>query len=235
MAAAHERGCTAPATAAKHLFWRQKVRLWKVPIRVKWRAPIAEMRVCESSVLFEKHTTTYCFSVYQQIVFFLIFFGARFLEKISSQNAPPPQMLNFYTFEIAKSSSSSEWIKAFLLIESQSLKVKLLHSKILMKTPAQLLSAHKGRLTKWDIYSSWYQNRGVAHLSPNTVFESASGVYLHDAISGKRYLDFSSGIGVVNTGHCHPKVIAAAKQQIDKIVHVKIWKLWSKVIDGNVS
>ena len=29
------------------------------------------------------------------------------------------------------------------------------------------------------------------------------GVYLYDA-AGQRYTDFTSGIGVTNTGHCHP-------------------------------
>jgi len=38
------------------------------------------------------------------------------------------------------------------------------------------------------------------------------GVYLYDA-EGNRCLDFTSGIGVVNTGHCHPKVVAALQQQ----------------------
>ena len=31
------------------------------------------------------------------------------------------------------------------------------------------------------------------------------GAYLYDT-DGNRYLDFSCGIGVANTGHCHPKV-----------------------------
>ncbi len=38
------------------------------------------------------------------------------------------------------------------------------------------------------------------------------GVYLYDA-EGGRCMDFTSGIGVVNTGHCHPKVVAALQQQ----------------------
>ncbi len=38
-------------------------------------------------------------------------------------------------------------------------------------------------------------------------------------IEGKRYIDFSSGIAVVNTGHCHPKVQAAAIKQLEKFSH----------------
>lgn len=38
------------------------------------------------------------------------------------------------------------------------------------------------------------------------------GVYLYDD-KGTEYLDFTSGIGVVNTGHCHPKVVQAVQEQ----------------------
>lgn len=48
---------------------------------------------------------------------------------------------------------------------------------------ARLLHAHRHRLT-----------RGVAQFSPDTVFERASGVYLYDALSGRRFLDFGSGM-----------------------------------------
>lgn len=44
------------------------------------------------------------------------------------------------------------------------------------------------------------------------------GVYLFDG-SGRRYLDFTSGIGVTNTGHCHPKVVAAAQKQAGRLIH----------------
>ena len=50
------------------------------------------------------------------------------------------------------------------------------------------------------------------------VVESAEGCVIRDA-SGKEYLDCFAGISVVNAGHCNPKVIAAAKAQMDKLVH----------------
>ncbi len=50
------------------------------------------------------------------------------------------------------------------------------------------------------------------------VVESAAGCFIHDA-SGKEYLDCFAGISVVNAGHCNPKVIAAAKAQMDKLLH----------------
>jgi 4-aminobutyrate aminotransferase/(S)-3-amino-2-methylpropionate transaminase len=38
-------------------------------------------------------------------------------------------------------------------------------------------------------------------------------------INGKEYIDCFSGISVVNVGHCHPKVVEAAKKQLDKLIH----------------
>ncbi|MFK5979445.1 MAG: 4-aminobutyrate--2-oxoglutarate transaminase [Rhizobiaceae bacterium] len=38
-------------------------------------------------------------------------------------------------------------------------------------------------------------------------------------VEGNRYIDFASGIAVVNTGHRHPKVIEAVKAQIDRFTH----------------
>jgi len=38
-------------------------------------------------------------------------------------------------------------------------------------------------------------------------------------VEGRRWIDFCAGIAVVNTGHCHPKVMAAAKAQMDKFTH----------------
>ena len=43
------------------------------------------------------------------------------------------------------------------------------------------------------------------------------GIYLYDA-DGKRYTDFTSGIGVTSTGHCHPKVVQAIKDQAEKLL-----------------
>ncbi len=46
----------------------------------------------------------------------------------------------------------------------------------------------------------------------------AKGCYFWDA-EGKRYLDFASQLMNVNTGHQHPKVVAAIKQQADKLCY----------------
>ena len=59
--------------------------------------------------------------------------------------------------------------------------------------------------------------RGVAQ--GHAVFaERAENAEIWD-VEGKRWIDFCAGIAVVNTGHCHPKVIAAAHAQLDKFTH----------------
>jgi 4-aminobutyrate aminotransferase/(S)-3-amino-2-methylpropionate transaminase len=48
--------------------------------------------------------------------------------------------------------------------------------------------------------------------------ESAKGAVLRD-INGREYIDFAGGIGVMNIGHSHPKVVAAIKDQAEKFTH----------------
>lgn len=43
------------------------------------------------------------------------------------------------------------------------------------------------------------------------------GIYLYDS-DGNRYIDFTCGIGVTNTGHCHPKVVSAIQEQASKLI-----------------
>ncbi|RME50805.1 MAG: aspartate aminotransferase family protein [Caldilineae bacterium] len=43
------------------------------------------------------------------------------------------------------------------------------------------------------------------------------GIYLYDA-EGNRYMDFTSGIGVTNTGHCHPRVVQAIQEQAARLI-----------------
>ncbi len=50
------------------------------------------------------------------------------------------------------------------------------------------------------------------------VVESAHGSVVTD-VDGNRFIDFSSGIAVLSTGSTHPKVVAAAKSQLEKFIH----------------
>ena len=46
------------------------------------------------------------------------------------------------------------------------------------------------------------------------------GVYLYDE-DDRRYLDFTAGIGVTSTGHCHPAVVEAAQAQVSRLIHAQ--------------
>jgi 4-aminobutyrate aminotransferase/(S)-3-amino-2-methylpropionate transaminase len=59
--------------------------------------------------------------------------------------------------------------------------------------------------------------RGLSTMHPRFV-ERAANAELWD-VEGNRYIDFASGIAVLNTGHNHPKVVAAVKKQLDAFTH----------------
>ncbi|WP_455917160.1 4-aminobutyrate--2-oxoglutarate transaminase [Pseudomonas cerasi] len=59
--------------------------------------------------------------------------------------------------------------------------------------------------------------RGLVTAHP-LVIDRAQGAELWD-VDGKRYLDFVGGIGVLNIGHNHPKVVAAVQAQLQKVSH----------------
>ncbi|HMO55825.1 MAG TPA: aminotransferase class III-fold pyridoxal phosphate-dependent enzyme [Roseiflexaceae bacterium] len=48
--------------------------------------------------------------------------------------------------------------------------------------------------------------------------ERGEGACLYD-VNGRHYLDFTCGIGVTNTGHCHPRVVEAIREQAGLLLH----------------
>ncbi|HNB53441.1 MAG TPA: aminotransferase class III-fold pyridoxal phosphate-dependent enzyme [Anaerolineales bacterium] len=64
----------------------------------------------------------------------------------------------------------------------------------------------------------------IPHLSPvwthytQIIAERGEGAKLFDS-EGHEYLDFTCGIGVTNTGHCHPRVVEAIREQAGKLLH----------------
>ncbi len=70
-----------------------------------------------------------------------------------------------------------------------------------MLNPAEIMPRVIGR------YSSLHIDHG-------------KGIYVWD-VNGERYADFTSGIAVVNTGHCHPHVVAAIQDQAARIIHAQ--------------
>jgi 4-aminobutyrate aminotransferase len=67
----------------------------------------------------------------------------------------------------------------------------------------------------------------IEYLSPvwsritDIVVDRGEGSCLYDTAGG-RYLDFTCGIAVTNTGHCHPKVVAAIQAQAARLIHGQI-------------
>lgn len=64
----------------------------------------------------------------------------------------------------------------------------------------------------------------TSHLSPvwsrswTLKVERGEGAYLYD-LDGRRYLDFTCGIGVTSTGHAHPHVVKAIQEQAALLLH----------------
>lgn len=73
--------------------------------------------------------------------------------------------------------------------------------------------------------SQLYQDN-FSHMTPawsrifNFVANRAEGSYIYTD-NGKKLLDFTSGIGVTNTGHCHPKVVEAIREQAGLFLHAQ--------------
>src|SRR5580704_14649050 len=67
--------------------------------------------------------------------------------------------------------------------------------------------------------------RDAEYVSPSytrvypLVVERGSGAVIED-VDGNLFLDFTAGIAVTSTGHCHPEVVAAIKDQADKLLHM---------------
>jgi 4-aminobutyrate aminotransferase len=51
------------------------------------------------------------------------------------------------------------------------------------------------------------------------VAKRGRGVVIED-VDGNEFLDFSAGIAVVSTGHCHPEVVAAIQKQAGELIHM---------------
>jgi acetylornithine/succinyldiaminopimelate/putrescine aminotransferase len=68
-------------------------------------------------------------------------------------------------------------------------------------------------------------HRHVAQTSPSPLgldIVKAEGLYLYDR-EGREYLDLIGGISVCNTGHRHPRVVEALKDQADRYLHLLVY------------
>ncbi len=71
--------------------------------------------------------------------------------------------------------------------------------------------------TEWQSRKEQATARGVGVLT-QVYAARAENAEIWD-VEGKRYIDFAGGIGVLNTGHRHPKVVAAVTSQLGRFTH----------------
>jgi 4-aminobutyrate aminotransferase len=60
----------------------------------------------------------------------------------------------------------------------------------------------------------------ILKQATGVVAARGEGVLLYDE-DDRRYLDFTAGIGVTSTGHCHPRVVEAAQRQVGTLIHAQ--------------
>ncbi len=60
----------------------------------------------------------------------------------------------------------------------------------------------------------------ILKQATGVVAARGEGVLLFDE-QDRRYLDFTAGIGVTSTGHCHPRVVEAAQRQVGRLIHAQ--------------
>lgn len=72
---------------------------------------------------------------------------------------------------------------------------------------------------KNDFYK--YQAQTTPHPLALEISQ-AKGSYVYDT-SGKKHLDFVAGVSACTLGHCHPRVVSAIKNQVDKYLHVMVY------------
>jgi acetylornithine aminotransferase len=74
-------------------------------------------------------------------------------------------------------------------------------------------------MTKKDVFSAYEECIFSNYARMPLVMVKGKGSVVTD-IDGKKYLDFFPGWGVSNTGHCHPKVVSAVRDQVGSLIHV---------------
>jgi 4-aminobutyrate aminotransferase/(S)-3-amino-2-methylpropionate transaminase len=84
----------------------------------------------------------------------------------------------------------------------------------MMSATTATLTSHDATIAK---YKEFVTTSFVAAIEP-VVVERAEGARVWDA-DGTEFIDCFAGIAVVNAGHRHPRVIAAVREQLDKVVH----------------
>ena len=62
--------------------------------------------------------------------------------------------------------------------------------------------------------------KGIGRFT-DYIFKEGKGSYIYTK-DGKKFLDWTTGIGVTNLGHCHPAITKAAQEQVATLVHGQV-------------
>lgn len=86
------------------------------------------------------------------------------------------------------------------------------------KGPSTRVAAVPGPVSEmWAARRSEAVPRGVANATPLFI-ASGRGARITD-VDGNTYIDFAGGIGTLGVGHCHPRVVAAVREQAERFLH----------------
>ncbi|MGD2269857.1 MAG: acetyl ornithine aminotransferase family protein [Desulfobacterales bacterium] len=89
----------------------------------------------------------------------------------------------------------------------------------MMRTSPQIKTALPGpRASSLIKLDGTYVSPSYTRIYP-LVVEDATGLWVRD-VDGNVFLDFTAGIAVNATGHCHPEIVKAIKLQVDKLLHM---------------
>ena len=78
---------------------------------------------------------------------------------------------------------------------------------------------HLRDMKKEEVLQAYSDYIMPTYTRTNVIFTKGKGMKMID-IDGRKYLDFFPGWGVSSLGHCHPNVVAAVRDQIDKLIHL---------------
>jgi len=102
----------------------------------------------------------------------------------------------------------------------------MIEERKVLGAEAAAASADDGEIER--LYSEYVNTSFVKGIEP-VVVERALGAAVH-AADGAEYVDLFAGISVVSVGHCHPAVVAAAKEQMEKLIHAASYLYYVPVV-----
>jgi acetylornithine/succinyldiaminopimelate/putrescine aminotransferase len=76
-------------------------------------------------------------------------------------------------------------------------------------------------MTTSQLYTENFPHMTPPGAASSTSWRSAPRDPTSTRSDGRKLLDFTCGIGVTNTGHCHPKVVEAIREQAGNFIHAQ--------------